>query len=40
MEYLAVSGRSGHPKLMLAWIYEAVNKVVTGVGLSLVPYPE
>ena len=25
---------------MLAWIYEAGNKVVTGVGLSLVPYLE
>jgi hypothetical protein len=25
---------------MLAWIYEAGNKVVTGVGLSLVAYAE
>ena len=37
---LEVIGRSGHPKLKLAWIYDAGNKVVTGVGLSLVPYAE
>jgi hypothetical protein len=37
---LEVIGRSGHPTLMLAWIYEAGNKVVTGVGLSLVAYAE
>jgi len=39
-QYVEVIGRSAHPKLMLAWIYEAVNKVVAGVDLSLVPYRE
>jgi hypothetical protein len=40
MECLEGTSRSSHPKLRFAWIYEAVNTVLAGVGLSLVPYAE